>query len=193
MAAAHKGEGSLMMRTCFCGLLWGASAGVVIAPHIENRHAEARRAADSSQATHHASIRVKTSRVELVGEQVVGGGVIYDTTKLAISGGSGEQLPQVVEHVRRAGFYNIQPFAAGYNDDHPLLWDRLTTSHQIIDVCADAAFGVPQGGSMYVGRATYDSLKYGFSDGVVFANQAADRIIKDRVEVEFSVALEPGS
>ena len=61
-----------MLRTCLCGLLWGAGAGVAIAPYIESERAEASREAALAQATHHASIRVKTSRVELVGEQVVG-------------------------------------------------------------------------------------------------------------------------
>ena len=183
-----------MLRTCLCGLLWGAGAGVAIAPYIESERAEASREAALAQATHHASIRVKTSRVELVGEQVVGGGVIYDTTKFTISGAPGEQSPRLVQHVRSADFYNIEPFSTADIDIHSVLWDRLTTSHAIVDQGETRAADASQSGSVYVGKATYDSLKYGSAGApIVFANRADDRIIKDRVEVEFSIALQPGS
>ena len=183
-----------MLRTCLCGLLWGAGAGVAIAPYIESGRAEASRAAMLANATHHASIRVKTSRVELVGEQIVGGGVIYDTTKFRISGAPGEQTPQLIQRVRSADFYNIEPFNTVDSDNHNLVWDRLTTSHEIVDQGETRTAGLPHAGSMYVGKATYDSLKYGSTGGpIVFANGADDRIIKDRVEVEFSIAIAPGS
>lgn len=184
-----------MWRICLCGLLVGSGIGAAIAPHIERDRLAARETVERDpELTHRGVMSVKATRLELIGDRVVSGGVVIDTKSFALTGEEGRQHVEAVQQMRPSDFFSTHPvLTAGYSIQS-LIWDQLTTSLEFdVDPVTDAT-GTDADVGTYVGRATYDSLKYGHGAGaelVRFAKGGDDRVIKDRIEVEFRLAVIP--
>ena len=184
-----------MWRVCLCGVLVGSVIGAMIAPHLERDRSSTQQTRQQDIVPiQYGTMSVKAIRLELVGNRVVSGGVVVDTTRFVLTSEQGRQHAEAVQQMRPSDFYSTLPFLTAGCSIQALIWDRLTTTLEAsgdLDGTAQSSLEV---GDTYVSRATYESLNYGYRDGgdlVRFAKVGDARIIKDRVEVEFRLGVKP--
>ena len=178
------------------GLLVGSGVGAAIAPFLgEMRQGSNLDSAGAgADPAHLGTISVKSSRVELLGDRVVGGGVVLDRTSFVLTERPGQEPVKSITHSRSADFVNIEPFVPATSIVNTDAWDDLFSFVAAVGNERPTSTEVKRVGDRYVGRTTYDRSSYIDHKNLVrFADGAAERVIKDRIEVEFSIAVDPDS
>ena len=141
-------------------------------------------------SSHFGMIPVKSSKLVLKGKDVVRGGVVMDMANFTVDDLDGKWRAKFLNHMRGTDFFDVKRFPTASLTIDAIEKGRLRGSLAIMGKSKPIAFDVRKEQGFYVGKASFDRTKYGITYGSgSFFKGLGDRMINDRIEVEFRIAI----
>ena len=145
-------------------------------------------------SSHFGKVPVKSSKLVMVGTEVVRGGVVLDMTNFTVDDLDGKWRTKFLTHIRGKDFFDVKRFPTASLTIDSIKDGVLRGSLAIMGKSQPISFKVKKASGVYVGKAAFDRTKYGIKYGSgSFFTGLGDRVINDLVEVEFRIAIAESS
>jgi polyisoprenoid-binding protein YceI len=145
-------------------------------------------------SSHFGKVPVKSSKLVMVGTEVVRGGVVLDMTNFTVDDLDGKWRTKFLTHIRGKDFFDVKRFPTASLTIDSIKDGVLSGSLAIMGKSQPISFKVKKESGFYVGKAAFDRTKYGIKYGSgSFFTGLGDRVINDRVVVDFRIAVTESS
>ena len=145
-------------------------------------------------SSHFGKVPVKSSKLVMMGTEVVRGGVVLDMANFTVDDLDGKWRTKFLTHIRGKDFFDVKRFPTASLTIDAIKKGMLTGSLAIMGKSQPISFKVKKESGFYVGKAAFDRTKYGIKYGSgSFFTGLGDKVINDRVEIEFRIAIRPSS
>ena len=139
---------------------------------------------------HFGEVPLKSASLETKGDQITGGNFVIDLTKMTVTDLQGEWADKFLKHIKNEDFFEVNKYPTATlvieKDDGKKLSGKMTIKGKTNPI----SFSYKKSGKKYSGQLIFDRTKYSivYGSGNFFKN-LGDKVIKDKVEVNFSVVL----
>ena len=139
---------------------------------------------------HVGQLSTRSSSLKLSGDQITGGQIVFEMNSLTVTDLQGKWKDKFLGHMKSADFFDVANFPTATLTVQSMVDGQLSGQLTIKGVTQPTSFPVRLVDGKYVGKATFDRTKFGitYGSGNFFEN-LGDKMINDKVEVEFSIAL----
>ena len=138
---------------------------------------------------HEGNLTASSSKLNVDKGMLKGGSIVFDMNTLTVTDIEGGSAKKFLSHMRSTDFFDVDNHATTtieFSVEGKEAAGKLT----IKGISKPITFPIRKEGKKWVGVATFDRTKYGitYRSGNFFEN-LGDKMIKDEVEISFSLAI----
>jgi polyisoprenoid-binding protein YceI len=138
---------------------------------------------------HVGTVKLKSAKATFEGEQVKSGEFVMDMKSIDVTDLSGEWKKKFLSHIKSGDFFEVEKYPTATLKIIEVMGAKAKGTLKVKDKTQPVEIAFKKKGMTYEGKLTFDRTKFGviYGSGNFFKELTADKIIKDKVEIDFKV------